>query len=87
MRKTNTLWSVARKEDFFSANPLGHGLGGKGIVQKFASQNAYRYFIEIRKRKQMKKGLVRSNIGWQFPELRNKYLLKFASSYQDDYFG
>jgi len=45
LRKTNTLWSAARKEDFFSANPLGHGLGGKQIVQKFATQNAYKYLI------------------------------------------
>jgi len=45
LRKTNTLWSAARKEDFFSANPLGPGLSGKRIVQKFATQNAYRSFI------------------------------------------
>jgi len=41
LRKTNTLWSAAKKEDFFSANRRP-GLAGRGIVQKFATQNAYR---------------------------------------------
>jgi hypothetical protein len=36
-----------REEDFISANPLGPGLSGNRIVQKFATQNAYRYFFDI----------------------------------------
>jgi len=40
LRKTNTLWSAAKKEDFFSANRR-FGLDGWGIVQKFATQKAW----------------------------------------------
>jgi len=48
-----------QEEDFFSANPLGLGLSGKRIVQKFATQNAYRYFmlfISIKKRIENRSG-------------------------------
>lgn len=43
--KKNLAGEASRK--IFSANPLGHGLDGKRMVQKFASQKAKRFFGDI----------------------------------------
>jgi len=53
-----------REEDYFSANPLGLGLSGNRIVQKFAIQNAYRYLYCFY-RKEESRGILTMVFSWK----------------------